>query len=330
MPARGLALIFGNEGQDFIITGPDGKEVFGGTGNDFILGGEGGDFLLGNEGDDWIEAGDGFDTTAGDNSELFFNSSIIGHDVMFAGQNEHDFDAESGDDIMVQGESVMRNEGMLGFDWAIHKGNHGGSRFRPDAPIFTTDRAGYPARPFRPVEALSGWDKNDVLQGRQPRRCRCRGAEPECGAAQSGRRRRLRMAARTDPSGRRPHRRPARVCLATWWHRLAGGRRPGSQIVAFDDGNILLGGGGSDTIEGRGGNDVIDGDRWLNVRIRIKALDGQGSPLLDQNGQQVYYTAETWAGRSIARARSSKASSSPVHRPCSAARRWMYSCSTRP
>ena len=24
---------------------------------------------------------------------------------------------------MVQGESVMRNEGMLGFDWAIHKGN---------------------------------------------------------------------------------------------------------------------------------------------------------------------------------------------------------------
>ncbi|MCB5174238.1 cadherin-like domain-containing protein [Microvirga sp. SM9] len=39
--------------------------------------------------------------------------------------------------------------------------------------------------------------------------------------------------------------------------------------IAFDDGNILLGGGGSDVIEGRGGNDVIDGDSWLNVRIRI-------------------------------------------------------------
>ncbi|MER2264447.1 DUF4214 domain-containing protein, partial [Methylobacterium oxalidis] len=40
--------------------------------------------------------------------------------------------------------------------------------------------------------------------------------------------------------------------------------------IAFDDGNILLGGGGSDVIEGRGGNDVIDGDRWLNVRILIE------------------------------------------------------------
>ena len=28
--------------------------------------------------------------------------------------------------------------------------------------------------------------------------------------------------------------------------------------IAFDDGNILLGGGGSDLIEGRGGDDVID------------------------------------------------------------------------
>ena len=161
----GLALIFGNEGQDFIITGPDGKEAFGGTGNDFILGGEGGDFLLGNEGDDWIEAGDGFDGTAGDNSELNFNSSIIGHDVMFAGQNEHDFDAESGDDIMVQGESVMRNEGMLGFDWAIHKGNQEAADSDLITPIFTTDEQDILRDRFDQVEALSGWEKNDVLRG---------------------------------------------------------------------------------------------------------------------------------------------------------------------
>jgi Ca2+-binding RTX toxin-like protein len=42
------------------------------------------------------------------------------------------------------------------------------------------------------------------------------------------------------------------------------------KAVAFDAGNILLGGGGSDIIEGRGGNDLIDGDRWLNVRIKIE------------------------------------------------------------
>src|SRR5690606_20838243 len=36
-----------------------------------------------------------------------------------------------------------------------------------------------------------------------------------------------------------------------------------------DASDILLGGGGSDRIKGLAGNDVIDGDKWLNVRIRI-------------------------------------------------------------
>jgi Ca2+-binding RTX toxin-like protein len=161
----GLALVFGNEGHDYLIAGPDGKEVFGGTGNDFILGGEGDDFLLGNEGDDWLEAGNGFDTTAGDNSELNFNSTIIGHDVMFAGNNEHDFDAESGDDIMVQGESVMRNEGMFGYDWSIHKGNSEAADSDLLTPIFTTDEQDILRDRFDQVEALSGWNKNDVLKG---------------------------------------------------------------------------------------------------------------------------------------------------------------------
>ena len=38
----------------------------------------------------------------------------------------------------------------------------------------------------------------------------------------------------------------------------------------WGDGNILLGGLGSDTLEGRGANDVIDGDRYLKVRISVR------------------------------------------------------------
>ena len=41
--------------------------------------------------------------------------------------------------------------------------------------------------------------------------------------------------------------------------------------LLWDDGNILLGGGGSDEIEGRGANDLIDGDRWLNVQLQAGA-----------------------------------------------------------
>ena len=49
-------------------------------------------------------------------------------------------------------------------------------------------------------------------------------------------------------------------------------------------GNIILGGDGSDIIEGRGGDDLIDGDKWLNVRISVRAnLDGTGAEIASFN-----------------------------------------------
>ena len=153
----GLAFLFGNEGNDFLVAGPDGKQVFGGTGNDFILGGTGMDFLMGNEGDDWIEGGQRFDTLAGENSELFFNSSIIGHDVLNGGSGDTDYDAESGDDIMFQSEGIQRSNGMAGFDWAIHKGDTHAANSDLGIPIFETQEAFILRDRFDLVEGLSGW-----------------------------------------------------------------------------------------------------------------------------------------------------------------------------
>ena len=84
---------------------------------------------------------------------------------MFAGSDEHDFDAESGDDIMVQGESVMRNEGMFGFDWAIFKGVSLDGYADMRIPIFTTEQADILRNRFDKVEALSGWNHDDTLIG---------------------------------------------------------------------------------------------------------------------------------------------------------------------
>ncbi|MBB3458979.1 Ca2+-binding RTX toxin-like protein [Rhizobium sp. BK313] len=298
----GLALIFGNKGQDFIITGPDGKEAFGGEGNDFILGGDGGDFLLGNEGDDWLEGGNGFDTTAGDNSELFFNSTIIGHDVMFAGENEHDFDAESGDDIMVQGESVMRNEGMLGYDWSIHKGNSQAADSDLTTPIFTTDEQDILRDRFDAVEALSGWEKDDRLWGDNRGDLNGEGeieGNPNlAGAENTMVGHELTQAGVDRISG-------LRAVLGDWV--AAAPADPAvdrEKIIAFDDGNILLGGGGDDTIEGRGGNDVIDGDAWLNVRISIRDTNGVQLATVDSMAATIsvppnhpYYSA--WNGKTL-------------------------------
>ncbi|WP_281270379.1 peroxidase family protein [Pelagibacterium sediminicola] len=263
--SNGLDVVMGGDGQDVIIVGVDATEVFAGEGNDFILGGLDHDFILGNEGDDWIEGGDGFDVLNGDNSELFFNSTILGHDVMFAGENENDFDAESGDDIMVQGESVMRNEGMFGFDWAIHKGSPVAADSDMRIPIFTTVADDILRDRFDQTEGLSGWIHNDVLRGDD------RGSTEEIevefslenhGLTQAGINRihGLRellgdavAAAPTDPD----------VDLES--------------IVAWAEGNILLGGDGNDTFEGRGANDFIHGDAWLNVRISVRELDTGGN-----------------------------------------------------
>ncbi len=163
--SNGIDILMGGRGKDVIFVGVDATEVFAGEGDDFVIGGDDVDLLMGNEGDDWMEGGGGFDTTAGDNSELFFNSAIKGHDVMFAGGDEHDFDGESGDDIMVQGESVMRNEGMFGFDWAIYKGNQIAANADMRVPIFTTEEADILRNRFDKTEGLSGWRLNDTLIG---------------------------------------------------------------------------------------------------------------------------------------------------------------------
>ena len=274
----GLALIFGNTGSDYIITGPDGKKAFGGTGNDFILGGTAQNFLLGNEGDDWLEGAEGFDTLAGDNSQLFFNSTVIGHDVLISGSDENDFDAESGDDIMIQGESVMRNEGMLGFDWVGYKDVPFGADADMRIKIFTTVPADILRNRFDRVEALSGWKHNDTLRGDDRVLGVIDPLEPEplvpeniMAGDELTKEGALRIDGLVDVLG----------SYATGIGAMA------NDAVVYADGNILLGGDGSDMITGGGGDDILDGDKWLNVRIRINDANGVAIGTVDGMAKNV-------------------------------------------
>jgi Ca2+-binding RTX toxin-like protein len=270
--ARGLDLIFGEQGSDYIVLGQDASEAFGGTESDFILGGAGGDFLLGNEGDDWIEGGAGFDTLAGDNSELFFNSPLIGHDVMFGHGDETDYDGESGDDIMGSGPSVFRYEGMFGFDWGIAKNDSGAVDFDLGIPFFSAEAADILRDRFDNVEAVSGWQYNDILKGDN------RGHVVDTSPApltfdplnadslffEVGANGEVRMDNRLTQDG------VNRIAGFNSWFGNARQTIFGSNTADFRDGNILMGGDGNDLIQGRGGFDLIDGDAWLNVRIKIE------------------------------------------------------------
>lgn len=298
---NGLDLIFGGDGKDFIYGGSEDKTISGGRGDDFIMGPSGLSFLAGNEGDDWIEGGDSFDTLAGENSELFFNSTIIGHDVLDGRGNDNDYDAESGDDIMVQGSGIQRNNGMAGFDWAIHKGNEQAADSDMNVSIFTNQQNNILRDRFDLVEGLSGWDKDDRLVGRE---VVVGGYDANGNATQ------------VDPDA--PLESYSNALLEKNISLISGldqltdhlartqvtvaGKTETIVMDTSDASDIILGGGGSDTIEGMAGNDILDGDRWLNVRISVRtpegaeigSADGMSRAIHDANGDVLF------SGRTVA------------------------------
>ncbi len=248
-------LILAGAGKDFVTHGFDPKESFGGRDDDFILGGDATDTVFGNEGNDWIEGGAQADLLQGDMGDPFQASRVVGHDVIMGGGGNDDYDSESGDDIMVSDGGTERHEGMLGFDWVTYKGDTSGV----NADMFFTGLLPPAPGPdalrdrFDLTEGLSGWRFNDVLRGTNATVVELSAIDATSGFTNS-----------LDAAG------IARI------NGLAAILPVGA--TSFDAGNIILGGDGSDTIEGRGGNDIIDGDRWLNVRINIHAnLDGTGA-----------------------------------------------------
>jgi Ca2+-binding RTX toxin-like protein len=268
----GLVLAFGDRGKDAIFFGPDDMEAFAGEGDDFLLGGNGSDVMMAGEGNDWVEGGEGFDGIAGENSELFFNSPIIGHDVLNGQGNDTDYDGESGDDIMVQGDGVQRSNGMFGFDWAIHKGDMVAANSDLGIPFFPAQTQFTLRDRFDSVEALSGWQFNDTLTG---------AVAPRGGAAGGG-------AAGPGNAPGESDLLAKNVGLIDGFAELLGTTQAaidnlvaagGGEIVVRNPaggGEILIGGAGNDYIQGNLGNDLIDGDAWLNVRIGIDQ-DGDGN-----------------------------------------------------
>ncbi len=253
----GFDLLQGGSDHDLIIMGADPGEALSGSGNDLVIGGDSADVIFGDTGDDWLEGGGQADLVQGDQGAPFLNNPVgtDGHDVLDGGGGSDDYDSEGGDDILKAGFGTERFEGNFGFDWVVHKG----SPEIADHDLLKTglllpDAAGVIDR-FDLVEGLSGWDGDDTLRGDH------RGISlfldcivaTTCGPLLNN---------ELDAAG------IARIS------GLADILPPGSTM--FNAGNIILGGRGSDLMEGRGANDIIDGDRWLNVVL--DAPDPLGGP----------------------------------------------------
>ena len=249
----GINLILGGEGSDFIVTGQAISEVFAGPGNDFIFGNTPNEVMMGNEGDDWIQTGTA-DGAPGDNFDPFNRDPIRGNDVFLGGGGLDEFLGEGGDDIMNGMAGADKNDGNSGFDWVFSKGSGIPADIDltrpiiPGVPVDVLDRYDF-------VEAASGWDDDDIIRGDDETAAELTLVDPNTGQNNA-------LDDVNNPAGG-GHSAAQRIALINGLSDVLGG------ATSFGSGNILLGGAGNDLLEGRGGDDIIDGDAWLNARISI-------------------------------------------------------------
>ena len=246
--------IFGDEGNDFIVNPSEFGLLFGGLGDDFIFDGTHIGHTRGGAGNDWMENLGGVgDLFQGDNGALpeAGEPPIKGHDVFIARGGDNDGDMENGDDILVDGPGVERNEGQLGFDWQSFQNDKFGVDIDLDLTIFV--------RPILPpsnqtvlnrydrVEGVSGSPFADILRGTNNPVGLNAGNELVNFDLIDGLEELVPLAERRD---------------------LDPDPATGELQFGWTGGEIMLGGAGSDVIEGEGGDDIIDGDAALTVMIQ--------------------------------------------------------------
>lgn len=257
-------ILVGGDGQDFMNGGGNNDALFGGPGDDFMLGGQGADVNIGDSGDDWIQGGEMTDLLIGDSSTFFFNDhNRPGHDILIGQGGDDDYDMEGGDDIAVAGPGVEKNAGAAGYDWSIGLGDPQPQDADLEIRIFETLPLNQVRNGYDEVEALSGWKFNDTLRGDSiiPSQIAGLGFLGCDALDQAGLNRIAGLDELVPPLT--VDSAPVIANALTNYCELVG--------PVWGEGNIILGGGGSDTLEGRGADDILDGDKYLNVRLSVRA-----------------------------------------------------------
>ena len=174
------------------------------------------------------------------NSGNAFQTLYPGDDVLIGGDGLDSYLAEGGTDILTDSNTGNIYDGGAGYDWVTRRFSNTPADIDLLVGNIITPVPGITVDNFLFVEAASGGSGNDILRGDDL---------GNGGFANND---------LTNPG------------LITGLSAVLRG------AATFARGNILLGGAGSDIIQGRGGDDIIDGDKELNVRISVRQLGNPG------------------------------------------------------
>ncbi len=250
----GLDTFNGGAGSDFVTAGYDATVTLAGEGDDFVYGGTGADGISGDEGDDWLDGGGTADGIIGDLLAPFvgFISSTPGNNVMIGGNGPDSTTGGDGTDVNVTGDGTDLFTGNFGFDWntAYKHGETADESFDLGLAVPVAGSFGLEDT-FLDVEGGSGGDGNDIIIGDL----------------------RTVLLSITPPF--------TDGLLASEVGKIlnleALVNKGGNNTSEWLNGNILLGGNGSDRLTGHMGDDRIDGDAYLEVGLSIPKASVTGS-----------------------------------------------------
>src|SRR4029079_9038202 len=251
---------------------------FAGPGNDFMIAGQGADTDQGDGGDDWLEGGSGQDLLIGDHSAPFFDDpaeAAPGNDIFVGQVGENDYDAEGGDDLMAQNPAIDRNAGAGGFDWAFQQYD---TIVADDDMQINQMLVGLPIQlvvnrdRWQETEADSGSPFNDIIHGDALERVVGPGGFSGCDALDPTGVARIKNLNRLVTSFPSSLADIFTASISGYCPLRGSGGNPNviNSGTVWAEGNILLGGLGSDLIEGRDNDDIIDFDHALTVAIGVK------------------------------------------------------------
>jgi Ca2+-binding RTX toxin-like protein len=294
---NGLNVFNCGRGNDMVVASVGGVAVNCGPGNDLAIGGAGGDAVNGDDGDDYIMGSAGNDVLLGDSLGLIngIQYAFDGRDAIFGGSGDDSIGGGGFMDIIHDRVGANGIDGGFGYDWHTYYDKGVTTGVFSDLSLLVPPIGNIFAGALDThvqIEGLSGGAGNDQLFGDT----RTDLLVPPAVAIPVGAVAGSDELLATDVELIRNLNRVLAYAGGVVGDALS------ARGTGVNQGNMILGGPGSDQIQGWDGNDVIHGDAFLEVAYSVPfagCATGNTGRLDPFDNSRVIATDLTWIASAV-------------------------------